>query len=310
MIIACETDPVIYTDNQPIPVIYGIFSRNDSVHYLKVGRSFGAAVDPLESASIYDSLFFKDLEVEVWLTNIRNKDSLLMEIEQVTDIPKDAGIFHFPGQGLYRFSHDFTFFDGCILVCVYVPGLPVAGAEIEMARLETISSPKVNQQTIYLIPDNPLRIHWTGNKWNEIDVAFEFIEHMNNSERRSKWVHIQNTNYFTSPHERYREMKITYEEFIREVLQQIPKNDSVKNTFFGNISITINGGDENMVNYMRYLYGFSDYNVITFSNIENGIGLLASRSTFIRDSLHFDYSTRQFLINENRLKVLKISKWN
>ncbi len=310
MIIACETDPVIYIDDQPIPVVYGIFSRNDSIHYLKVGRSFGAANDPLESARIYDSLFFKDVEIEVKLKNKRSTDSLIMEIEQVTDIPKDAGIFHFPGQKLYRFSHNFISFNGRVLVSIFIPGLPVARANIQMVRLDSITLPKVNQQTIYLIPDNPLRIHWSGNKWNEIDVVFEFIEHMKNSERRSKWVHIQNTNYVTSPHERYREMKITYEEFIREVLQQIPQNDSVKYAFFGNISIIINGGDENMVNYMKYLYGFSDYNVITFSNIENGIGLLASRSTFIRDSLRFDYFTRQFLINENRLKVLKISKWN
>lgn len=65
-----------------------------------------------------------------------------------------------------------------------------------------------------------------------------------------------------------------------------------------------------MVNYMKYLNGYNDFNIQDFSNIENGLGLLASRSTFTLDSLHFDYQSRQALMKENRLKVLKISPWN
>ena len=105
-------------------------------------------------------------------------------------------------------------------------------------------------------------------------------------------------------------MKITYEEFIREVLLQIPRDDMVKQTFLGYISITVLGGDANMVQYKKYLNGYTDFNIQVFSNIENGIGLVASRTSFVRDSLRFDYTTRQTLIKENRLRVLKISKWN
>ena len=65
-----------------------------------------------------------------------------------------------------------------------------------------------------------------------------------------------------------------------------------------------------MVQYMKYLNGYNDFNIDEFSNIENGIGLLACRNTLIIDSLRFDYQSRQTLINENRLKILKISPWN
>ncbi|MCD6346639.1 MAG: hypothetical protein J7L96_04385 [Bacteroidales bacterium] len=310
LIAACETDPVIYIDSKPIPVIYGIFDNGDSIHYLKVGRSFGAANDPLESASVYDSLFFTDLDVKVRLTSDRNPKGTLLELEKVTEIPKDAGIFHFPGQVLYRFEKHLMMYNGHVVVEVKVPDLPIARAEIEMVRLCSLSTPKVNQQFIYLVPASPLRVHWSGNPWNEIDVAFEFIEDMGNSTFISKWVHIQNANYFDSPHEKYREMKITYEEFIREVLLQIPRDDMVKQTFLGYISITVLGGDANMVQYKKYLNGYTDFNIQVFSNIENGIGLVASRTSFVRDSLRFDYTTRQTLIKENRLRVLKISKWN
>lgn len=304
---ACETDPVIYIDSQAIPVIYGIFDKQDSIHYLKIGRSFGALHDPMESAQVYDSLFFKDMEVEVMMTSQGNPVGYPVQLEKVTEIPKDAGIFHFPGQELYRFENNLS--EG-LMVTVMVPGLPTAHAEVTLVDMALLSTPKKAQQYIYLVPTSPLRIHWHGNAWNEIDVAFEFIEDMGDSIFRTKWVHIQNINYFDSPHGKYREMKITYDEFIREVLLQVPPDESVKTIFLGYITLTIHGGDHNMVNYKKYLNGYTDFNVNEFSNIVNGIGLVASRTTFSLDSLRFDYETRQTLINENRLKVLKISKWN
>ncbi|MEA1876600.1 MAG: hypothetical protein U9N86_07025 [Bacteroidota bacterium] len=304
---ACETDPVIYIDSQAIPVIYGIFDKQDSIHYLKVGKSFGALHDPMESSQVYDSLFFRDMEVEVRMTSRGKPVGYPLELEKVNGLPKDAGIFHFPGQELYRF---YGYLSEGIEVKVQVPGLPIAWAEVTLVSMAALSTPKRAQQYIYLVPTSPLRIHWYGNAWNEIDVAFEFIEDMGDSIFRSKWVHIQNINYFDSPHDKYREMKITYDEFIPEVLNQIPPDEAVKAVFLGYITITIHGGDLNMVNYKKYLNGYTDFNVNEFSNIENGIGLVASRTTFSLDSLRFDYETRQTLINENRLKVLKISKWN
>jgi len=304
--VACETDPVIYLDQPPIPVIYGIFNNNDTVHYLKVGKSFGAENDPLVSAQVYDSLFFNDLEVKVQVT----VDGRNREIELVEDIPKEAGLFHFPGQRLYRFETDSRNKWRRIQVKVGIPALPTVTGMVNAVNIGAISTPFDGQQYIYLVPSSPWRVIWSGNPWNEIDVAFEFIEDLGDSLFQSKWVHIQNTNYFDSPHDQYREMKITYDEFIREVLLQIPPNDSVEQIFFGNISINIHGGDNNMVEYMKYLNGYNDFNIQGFSNIENGLGLLASRYTFTLDSLHFDYHSRQTLMNENRLKVLKISPWN
>jgi len=161
-----------------------------------------------------------------------------------------------------------------------------------------------------MVPEQPFLIQWEGNPWNEIDVSFEFIEDYGDSVFQSKYVHMQKANYLESQHEKYREMKVTYDEFIREVLQQLEPNDDVKQVFLGYISITIHGGDENMVNYIKYKDGFNDFSLVEFSNVTNGIGLLASRHTEVRDSLRFDYQTRQRLINENRLRILKISKWN
>ena len=65
-------------------------------------------------------------------------------------------------------------------------------------------------------------------------------------------------------------------------------------------------GYQNMTNYLKYLNGFTDFTDLAFSNIKNGIGLIASRSSGMIDSLRFDYKTTQQLTNENRLKKLRL----
>ncbi len=310
---ACETDPVIYIDGPAVPVIYGIFDNFDTVHYLKVGKTFGAGKDPLLSANIYDSIYFEDIEVEVKITNPWNTTVEELDVTEVSDIPKDEGAFSFPGQVLYQFNYDFKYplrFFGKVIVTAKVPDLAVARAEISMVTInrDSFSTPKFAQQYVYLTPTSPLRVHWFGNSWNEVDVTFQFIEDLGTNGQRSKIVHIQNTNSFMSPHPRYRELKIVYDEFIREVLLQIGQNDSVIETHLGYISVGINGGDHNMSMYKQYYSGFTDYNFSGYSNIENGLGLVASRTSILIDSMQFDLHTRKLLLSENKLKVLKLTK--
>ena len=86
----------------------------------------------------------------------------------------------------------------------------------------------------------------------------------------------------------------------------MPKNDTVRETYLGYISIEINGGDHNLSRYRQYYDGYSDYNNTGYTNIENGLGLMASRTSIIIDSMQFDRDTKRRLASENRLKVLKI----
>jgi hypothetical protein len=293
-------------DHPPMPVIYGVFNNIDTVHYIRVGKTFGAATDPRISARLYDSLYFDEMESKVKVF----VDRTPYKLELVDDIPKEPGLFHSPDQRLYRFQTQKFYRWSNIEIRVDIQGLPEASGKVYAVEIGRLTTPKKGQQTIYMVPTSPFRVIWSGNPWNEIDVAFEFRKEMHDSTFQSEWVHIENKTYFESAHDNYREMSISYEEFIRETLLQIAPNDSVFQIFFGRISISIHGGDQNMVQYMKYLNGYNDFNIDEFSNIENGFGLMASRATYTLDSLYFDYQSRQALIHENRLKVLKISPWN
>ena len=297
LLAACETDPDIYIDSAPQPVIFGVINASDSVHYLKVGRTFGARSNPRESVGIFDSLYFPEVQVEV--------NSGRVVVERVTDIPKDSGLFLAPDQVLYRFAYLHPY---RVEVKVKIPGLPEARARTDVVRITRLTTPIDAQMYFYLVPTSPIRVHWDGNPWNEIDVRFEIIEILDEVPR-SRWVHIQNKNFYMSAHALYREMSITYEEFLTALSQQLPRDPDVDRRRFGNIRIEINGGDANMVSYIRYYNGYTDFNTLGYTNVTNGIGVLASRCSFIKDSMHFDYHTIQGFLAETRMRYLKLDPY-
>jgi len=304
---SCETDPDISLSASPQAVIFGVFDKNDSVHFLKVGKTFQSEADPVQTADVFDSLYFDEPEIRISITYWTGHRDLVKPLI-VTDIPKDAGIFHNPDQILYSFNGRIR---GTLGVSVKYPGIQEAYGEIRLIDSAGINTPKRAQKYLYLAPDSPIRIQWIIPNpkrppfhWNEIDVVFEFLEET--AEITSpRYVHIQNTNYYESTTPLYYELNITYEEFIREVLSQIDDDPKVLRRYFGYHKIIINSGDQNMTNYIKYLNGYNDFDFLAFSNITNGIGLLASRSSSSKDSMLFDHKTRQQLVNENRLKKFK-----
>lgn len=302
LLFSCEDTPDISIDTEPLPIIFGVFDKFEYVHYLKVGKTFQAETNPMNSAGTFDSLYFKDVDITITFRDLWQREESIKPYV-VTEVPKDDGVFHSPNQLIYRFEKELRDFYGYIHVSVKLPGQPEAYGEVRLVDSVKVNTPKNAQQYIYLTPDSPLRIQWMGHYWNEIDISFGFLEETIDS-LRPRTIHIQNTNSFASPNN-YREMSITYEEFVRELLSQLPEDPSVLKRYFAYHSIKINGGDENMVNYIKYLDGYTDFNDREFSNIKNGLGLIASRMSGMVDSLRFDYDTRKLLLAENRLKKYK-----
>jgi len=317
---ACETDPVFYIPGEPVPVVYAIFHDHHTTHRILVTKSFGAEQSPAEFGSVYDSLYWKDVEVEVRLKEGISRKWIVIKADRVQASHKDSGLFLYPEQEYFEFHRVIldtpahpqlrkTYRIDSISLRVSIPDHEDVFCQLKQIDSVDIVSPMYYQTYLYLVPEAPLLFIWAGgHAWSEFDVAFEIIEELETG-YRSKWVHIQNTQTNESAFEKYRQINITYEEFIREVLQQIEDDPEVKRRFFGIINMEIIGGDAPMVEYMRYLRGYTDYNSEGYTNMTNGFGVMATTTQFIKDSMSFDHETRRNLINENRLRKLRISKW-
>ncbi len=322
MILSCETAPDIYIPSRPVPVIHAVFHDHDSIHRILVTKTFGAEKSPADFGFVHDSLYWKEIDVTVRLKEHYSDEWIEIKPERIRSSYKDSGFFRHPDQEYFEFikvildtpAHPLyrkVYGIDTIDLCVTIPGYPQASCTLKRIDSVKIVSPLFDQKYLYLVPHQSLLFIWHGNghAWSEIDVTFEFIEELT-SGRRSKWVHIQNTLYNESAFEKYRQMNITYEEFIREVLLQIEDDPQVIRRYIGFVSMEIVGGDQPMVDYMKFLDGYTDYHFQGYTNITNGLGVMATSTQFKKDSMRFDYETRQTLINENRLRPLKISPWS
>jgi len=138
---ACEEDPVIQADGFTTqPIIYSIIDSNDTVHYIRIGRVFSGLKPSGEAARNKDSIYFDSIDVQVYVKEISTGKMINLPVQ--------------------------------------VPGLPMARCETPLVSPPTIWSPDRAQTDIYIYPDSPLRVQWSGDVWNEIDITFEIKEHI------------------------------------------------------------------------------------------------------------------------------------
>jgi hypothetical protein len=89
---SCEEDVNVNADWENIPVIYALLNQNDSVHYIKVNKTFLGDASAYEMSQISDSLFYED--AEVYVNQISNGEVVKrMDFIAVDTISKPEGLF-------------------------------------------------------------------------------------------------------------------------------------------------------------------------------------------------------------------------
>lgn len=109
LIASCEDDIDFAGEHVETPVLFGLLDKNDSLHYVKLTRTFGGSNNSLEVAQIEDSSYFQDAEIKIeeWaslppnnvFTKIRTwtlRDTVLTN--------KAPGAFYSPNQKVYYFK--------------------------------------------------------------------------------------------------------------------------------------------------------------------------------------------------------------
>lgn len=109
LVTSCKDDIDFAGDHVETPVLFGLLDKNDSLHYVKLTRTFAGSNNSIDVALIEDSSYFQDAEivVEEWaslppnnvFTKVRSwilKDTVLTN--------KAPGAFYSPNQKVYYFQ--------------------------------------------------------------------------------------------------------------------------------------------------------------------------------------------------------------
>ena len=106
-LVSCDNDLDIIAEWKDIPVVYGILNAQDSVHYVKLNKTFLGQGDVMSMAQEFDSLHYNQEEVGLRLIEYRRSggqyiESKSIEMEPTFNSDKPDGVFSAPDQIIYK----------------------------------------------------------------------------------------------------------------------------------------------------------------------------------------------------------------
>src|SRR3989339_231358 len=85
----CTDEISVFTPGPSIPVVYGVLDIRDTIHYLKLSKTFGGYDDPAILASDPENIFFQDAIVYLRPVGVLRK----IMFESIQGQARDSGYF-------------------------------------------------------------------------------------------------------------------------------------------------------------------------------------------------------------------------
>ncbi len=101
---ACETEVEVNAPYDDVPVVYGLLDATDSIHYIKINKTFLGEGNANDMAAVRDSSEYSDIEVRVQKVNQFDPQRIDQEylLEEVEITNKEEGLFYNPNHTIYR----------------------------------------------------------------------------------------------------------------------------------------------------------------------------------------------------------------
>lgn len=178
---SCNEIPDICLERTPIPVIYSVFNKYDSVNYLYVTKTWsGDNGGTLVTAKNPDSIYFKD--VNVYIDLISNSESSIPTKEDTIHVVPDfeyihnkkPGYFIYPDCPVFALHYHLEDFDG--LIChVCIPGYDTIKLQYDLLSKPILYSPNRDGMSITILPDKGLKVRFSEGGLIEIRLFVEII---------------------------------------------------------------------------------------------------------------------------------------
>lgn len=308
---SCSNDLDINAQWKETTVVFGLMSKQDSVHYLRLSKAFLGEGDAMKFASIADSVYYDPQVIEVKIEEyLNNSITRTFELQAATDIPKDPGIFAWPGQVVYTFQTPAN--EGLNPMTKYQ--LTVHNKKsnhVLKAETQVLGNMNFDMPlgTMNFYPQHSLNVKWKsveGGALYEVFVSFLYREyHLNKpSDTVRKFVELnlgrlnmefkgafQSLNKTMTNLDMYRTIGL-------ELAPPDP-NDPVSR-IADSLLVRINVADEDL---MTYLLVNQPSNTLAqerpqFTNVENGVGIFASRGSYTKKFRIGDYTVDSLRSNQ------------
>ena len=313
---SCDNDLQIIADWKDIPVVYGILNAEDSVHYVKLNRAFLGQGDVMMMAQEFDSLHYTEgevglriLEQERGWNQIENSEDWItlrqIELEATDEFEKPEGIFSSPTQIIYKTSEELND-DYFYATEVYRKSNDtiIAATENPIDLLNPVNLIRPNSVSPLTISANGYapKAEWKtveGGIMYELSMRFNYLEFQVDGSSDTLELSIEmdfpsrlSSNSLGGDNMSF---SIEYSQFLNFIASNIQEDATVRRLAVGMESAQVVSGFAISHACLEFTLRAAGEDLSTFlilnqnssslvlerpeySNIENGIGILSSRS--------------------------------
>lgn len=279
---ACTQEIDIYTDGQPVPVVYCLLDPATEVQYVRIGRSYLGGVNGADHSPVSDSTVWDvphEVYMEEYTAGLKGKT---YRFEPDTTIPKDTGFF--PVSNLRLYSSAFKPVPGNFYqLYVYFPGLDkmVSSKTTVHGSPDIVDPLPLSIRKINFEPGQPYTIRWyPGMNSGVYQMIFRinyrdssaFGQEFNTADYSSEGLYNLQTDQML-------EYRMGGPSFFTAMAKEIPVISGIVREVVSVEFIMISGGADLGIHYRSGMETGSNFtNLMDFSNIGNGIGIFSSRS--------------------------------
>lgn len=292
---SCKTDIDLIGEYQTTPVIYGLLDQSDSLHFIKINKTFLGRGNALEMAQVSDSSYFENVDATITEILANGNIGRVWELrDTIIDGRNENGVFFAPEQKVYYFATPTIQSNPALslqptaryrLNVNINEGEYIVTGETELMRDVNITAPSVQSSYLFRGNQNDYRaVPFTWTKGNAKRFNFKMEFHYRETDVNNvsvdkffTWnlgdVYAGSLNSVT--------VAANGELFYQLVKSNVPIDNNIdkrEHTFF---RLTLVSGSEELDNFIVANQPSTSLaqNKPSYTNIEGGIGLFSSRYT-------------------------------
>ncbi|MFK7980260.1 MAG: hypothetical protein AB8G86_09790 [Saprospiraceae bacterium] len=314
---SCSNEFELNAPAKEIPIVYGVLSRSDDTHYIRVEKAFiDENTSALELAQDPDALYFEEVQVELVREN--NGEAFLLDRVDASQLglAREGGIFATTPNILYKIEAEELNLqeaetyrlnirraaDNVLTTAI----TPIVG-DVRLNR----PIPGDQKPPLRVVADDELTIVWAADETAKLfDVTMIInYEELNPNDANSvvlkslAWSLAKSVKSIDGPN-RVEPEGIEFYQFLNGNITVDPALQRV----LKHIDLRIDAGGEELFNYINVGQantGITSAQVIpNYTNLSSGLGIFASRNTLIESGFVLDAQTKQELRDNDLTKDL------
>lgn len=305
----CRNDIDLLDEYRPVLVCYGLLNPFDTVQYVRVSKGFLGEGNALVMAQNRDTIGFGpgmlDVRIEQWNNNQLQNVYLL---SPDTSIPRDSGVFLYPYQVLYRGIFP-VLKDGSsyrLIVTDLVKNQTVR-AETYIPQDVSVLEPVSVNAPLNLEDSTSIRFRFKNGRYGlryDFFVRFHYSEQFiydttQVSEHYVDW-HMGEVTAQSNAGGENLQYAVSRRSFLNMLAARIPYNSQVRR-ICGKIDLVFTGATDDLVTYIEVGQAnqTTAASIPPYSNIHDGYGLFAARTTNLLPGYVTDQDTRYAIRTDN-----------